>query len=115
MIAQQKHESNNYNSRVFIEQNNPFGMKEAKVRSTTDVDGNVIVGADGKEYTTDSVGYSEYPTLLDAAKDFKLYLDSVNFKPTDDSEKFVLQLKSKGYFTDSVDNYLKGVNFWINK
>jgi hypothetical protein len=114
MIAQQKHESNNFKSRVFIEQNNPFGMREAKKRDTTDMDDGSFIDVNGSVQFADEIGYSEYPNLLAASQDFKFYLESVNFEPTDDVEDFVFQLKSKNYFEDSYENYLRGVNFFLN-
>ena len=114
MIAQQKHESNNFQSRVFKEQNNPFGMREAQKRSTSDVDDGTFVDVDGNIQLADKIGYSEYPNLLAASQDFKFYLESVNFEPTTDVEDFVFQLKSKNYFEDSYENYLRGVNFFLN-
>ena len=59
VLAQAKLESNNYSSRIFIENNNLFGMKEANVRITT---------AEGTQYK-----HARYETWQESVLDYILW------------------------------------------
>jgi len=117
--AQAYHETGGFTSRAYLEQNNLFGMKEAKVRETTDIDSGMMVSDDrGMEtIAADKVGYSEYQNLEDSAEDMLFYLEDQNFpiivfgnKPKKEFiEEYANELKRRKYFQDSVSNYVNGM------
>jgi len=119
--AQAYHETGGFTSRAYLEQNNLFGMKEAKVRETTDIDSGMLISDDrGMEtIAADKVGYSDYQNLEDSAEDMLFYLEDQNFpvivfgnKPKKEFiEEYAKELKRRKYFQDSVENYVMGMYF----
>lgn len=111
LVAQSLHETGNYTSRLFREQNNAYGMKvprqrKVKVKLTSNQNTN-------KEYL-------HYETVNDSDADFLDYaryngliipLLSADLTP----EIYVQFLKQRGYFEDTTDNYLRGVKFYFSK
>ena len=100
ILAQAKHESANFTSVIFEENWNPFGMKQARVRETT------CVGT--------SRGHGVYLSLSDAVIDYVLYMKARNIPLEGKSVKsYVMILKSKGYFEDGYENYVRGVEYFV--
>ena len=98
--AQARHESNNYQSDVFIRSNNPFGMKNAYKRKQL-----------GKQVEGDP--YRHYESIGEAIRDYLLYLDFVNFpRNITTIDSFAMALKDRGYFEDNETNYINGLKFW---
>ena len=97
LAAQAAHETGNFTSRIFSENNNAFGMKA----STRDYDF-------GERY-----GHALYLSIGDSVKDILEYL-SDRMKPLKEIanmsiSEYALYLKSVGYFEDTVQNYTSGL------
>jgi len=100
--AQAAHETNGFNSRLFTDNNNAFGMKYAKQ----------ILSVGEKK------GFANYNSVNDSVKDlikwytinrnkiFSLPLVIVTLKD------YVNFLKRNKYFEDTEANYLKGVEYY---
>jgi flagellum-specific peptidoglycan hydrolase FlgJ len=107
ILAQARHESNNFTSPVYKANNNPFGFKKAEKRKQA---GKLGTPAPKKE----GGNYWHYPSDTEAFKDLIVYFEAVNF-PTSvrNSYEYASALKARKYFTDSVDNYKKGIDRWL--
>src|SRR5690606_3074917 len=80
IIAQAKHESGNFNSPVFWENHNYFGMKQAKKRKTTAIGTNR--------------GHAVYNSFEDCVIDYFYYLEAFGYKLDQKIVKnFVFELK----------------------
>lgn len=107
ILAMAKHESANFTSNVYKANNNPFGMKVSKLHGFNEVEG--TKAPDGGFYAR----YKDLPTaFFDLLEWMRFNRFPTSFNTPDD---FVKALKSKGYFTDSINNYLNGVKRWIQK
>lgn len=101
IIAQSKFETGNFSSPIFKENNNLFGMKLPKSRSTTAIGENR--------------GHAKFSNTRDSVIDLTMWLNmykSQAQKITTLSE-YVAFLKSKRYFEDSITNYLNGLKKWL--
>jgi flagellum-specific peptidoglycan hydrolase FlgJ len=101
--AQAIHETGNYSSPLSIRQNNLFGMNVPKYRPFAGfpVAGSVYAGYDSKE---------------DSINDLLLWMDYTKFpEKVSDSLEYVTELRKRGYFTDSIQNYLRGVNSGLDQ
>lgn len=102
ITAQAGHETGDFKSRIFKENNNCFGMKRALVRKTTSV---------GEKY-----GHAVYKTLIDCIEDFRLYYLSFKYLQQYNSLKeYISAIKKRGYFEASESEYLKGCNYYMNE
>lgn len=100
ILAQAKHESGNFSSVIFEENWNPFGMKQARVRQTT------CIGTNR--------GHGVYSSLSDAVIDYVLWMKDRNVPFKGKCLKsYVMILKSKGYFEDDFDNYVRGMEYFV--
>lgn len=96
LASQSAHETGYWKSDVCIKNRNLFGMRKAKVRPR------VQLG--------EALDHATYVSYCDSVKDMGLYLKYVGLLNFDGTiEQYVRALKSKHYFTDSVENYLRGV------
>lgn len=97
LVAQAAHETSNFTSKIFRENNNLFGMKFPKVRKTTAI---------GERY-----GHAIYNSLKESVEDIALYHKALAL-PTvfKDTNSFVEALKAKKYFEADVEDYKKAVN-----
>lgn len=88
-----------FNSKIFLENNNPFGMKCAEFRETT------CVGTNR--------GHAKFRTIRDAVKDYKLWQDKQlpryesRYGVVDSQSDYVSFLEHQGYAEDP--EYRKGV------
>jgi uncharacterized FlgJ-related protein len=89
VVKQSKLETGHFTSKVFIENNNLFGMGYPRVRTTTSV--------------IDSNGYAKYKNYIESIKDYKLY--QLYYYKGGSYDSFLLQSK---YSQDS--NYIKKIN-----
>lgn len=97
IAAVARHETGNYTSNVFKTLNNFFGMRFPRERDTTAL------------YESDSK-YSVYSSPADSVRDMVLYLDARRYPFNFNSPRpLVEMMKAKGYFEDSIENYLRGV------
>jgi hypothetical protein len=102
--AQAKHETGNFTSSIFVNSKNMFGMGVPEKRNS--LRSGVFVAKDG-------VQYSKFDSVLDSAKDFRLYLENQNFPIPKTEQAYVWELKRRGYFTDSYLNYLLGLQRFL--
>ena len=92
LTAQAMHETGIFTSRLYLEQNNLFGMGHPIIRETTS--------------TGDVRGFANYATLEDSVSDMLLWLAEFNLKPTyTDSKDYVKDIRQKGYFTAPFIDY----------
>jgi flagellum-specific peptidoglycan hydrolase FlgJ len=101
--AQAIHETGNYSSPLSIRQNNLFGMNVARNRP---FNGFPVAGS----------VYAGYNSRKDSIDDLILWMDYTKFPlKVSDSLQYVTELKKRGYFTDSIQNYLRGVNSGLDQ
>jgi flagellum-specific peptidoglycan hydrolase FlgJ len=109
VIAQAKHESANFTSKVYRANNNPFGMKVPSKRGFLGSQGTPAPASEGK-----NMFYARYESDTVAFKDFLKYLRAVRFPvDLDTVEDYALALKGKGYYGDTVSNYTKALKKWL--
>jgi len=96
------HETGHFTSRVYRENNNPWGMKQPKNRETTST------GPDKK-------GFAQYRNFDDALQDMILYLNDFGYPRDLTPFQLVKMMQENGYFTDSFTNYWEGVKAGIEK
>lgn len=89
-----------FNSRLFKEQNNPWGMKQPLLRP------NATVGVG----TGKNPVFANYGSVGDAALDLVLYMNYFNYpkKAPNTLKRHVELMKNKGYFTGNLNEYIKG-------
>lgn len=99
------HETAGWTSRVFQDANNLFGM--LLPRGTTTAVGELPYGEH----------QAIFRSVEDSAKDIRLYMEQRFRYPMDFASLAdqVAYMKSKGYFVDSVSNYLAGAQSWYQK
>lgn len=101
IVAQAKHESGNFKSKIFTENNNLFGMKVPKKREHLCV---------GKKY-----GHAIYNTIEDSIRDYILWMNYFSAPKDANLKEYIDFLKSKRYFEDKKTNYIRGVkHFYEN-
>ena len=101
ITAQAAHETGNFTSKIFKENNNLFGMKLPKVRKTT---------ATGEKYS-----HAVYKNIEDSIKDFKMYFRARSFMQIYPSiPSYVAALVKRNYFEASPEEYTKGVEYFYN-
>lgn len=100
-----KHETANYTSKLYKDANNLFGMGMPSVRPTLATPAGVQI---------ENQEMARYPSKSDSVKDFLLWLNYQNC-PVDfvSPDELIQFMKDKSYFTESFENYLKGVESWI--
>lgn len=104
-IAISAHETGGWTSRIYREANNLFGMTLASKNTTA-------IGRGPY-----SEGQAIFASIDDSAKDIRLYMEKRFSYPRSFPTLLdqILYMKSKGYFTDSVDNYYNAVSKWKRK
>lgn len=104
--AMAKHESGNYSNRLSREYYNIFSMGFPRIRPALNIGSSKAFDSQGKEPSNWSV-YSSYDMAI---KDLILWFEYTKF-PTNLTTpfQFARELKSRGYYTDSFDNYLEGL------
>jgi uncharacterized FlgJ-related protein len=107
VIAQAKHETANFTSKVYQLNNNAFGMKngsfliEGESKGTTSPEGNTYA-----KYVNDTVSFKDMLRWLRWSK-MPLKVESV--------EQYAKELKARKYYGDTVANYTKGLKKWLVK
>jgi len=102
ITAQAGHETGDFTSRIFKENNNCFGMKKAYVRKTM---------ATGEQY-----GHATYKDLKSCIEDFYLYYNSFKYlKQYESLKAYVSAIKKRGYFEASESEYLAGCERFMQK
>lgn len=102
IIAQAMHETGVFTSSLAKNYNNLFGMKQPQRRETTSI---------GPTTT----GYASFNSIEDSIQDLILWLAEFNAPETFGSnQSYVSFLKSKGYFEDTLTNYMSATNKHLN-
>lgn len=110
VIAQAKHESANFTSKVYKANNNPFGMKVPSKRNFLGTQGTPAPASEGK-----GMFYARYENDTIAFKDFLKYLRAVRFPiGLTTVEEYAKALKAEGYYGDTVANYTKALKKWLS-
>ncbi len=105
LIAQASMESGNFSSRLFVKWNNAFGMRHPTVRQTTSI--GAFASAEGR------TGYASYDSIEDSALDMVLYLRARRIPEYVKVKPYIIHLKKKGYFEDSLKRYTKAVESYV--
>lgn len=100
LTAQAAHETANFTSSIFKENNNLFGMKRPVIRQTTAIGENK--------------GHAVYSSIEDSIKDMALYFKRRGYLSNYSTVgAYVKELKAKSYFEDTAQNYEAGMmNFY---
>lgn len=100
VVAQSKAETGDYTSRFYREFHNMFGMKGAVKRRQ--------LGRKGTAYESDGgTAIQIYRSDIQSLRDLFLYFDYVNFpRYVDSPERYVAELKKRGYFSTTSEHYL---------
>jgi len=102
IIAQAKHESGNFKSKLFKKHNNLFGMMHPRVRPT--LSKGSLARAEGRP------GYASFETIENSVQDYILWMKFNSLPTTFKSPKeYAKTLKEKRYFTDDLSRYTKGL------
>jgi uncharacterized FlgJ-related protein len=110
VVAQIAHESANFTSNLLDTHNNASGVTyNAKWQK------NAQRGEALPE--NPNVYYAKFNSIQDWAKAYYHIIKRKINNPLEatDIEDYVTRLRSHNYFTDTVDNYLHGLNAWYNK
>lgn len=96
IVSQSVHETGNFTSKIFKENNNLFGMKMPEIRETT---------AKGSKY-----GHAIFGSIEGSLDDYTMFWRARKMPAIfANIGAFVAVLKKKAYFEDSEQNYLKGL------
>lgn len=105
LIAQSKHETNNWRSSLFNNHKSLFGFKMSK-----------RVEWDGYQGPQSPEGdyYAGYKNYADSAQHYLNWLRYNGVSPDlDNLEDFIGVIRDKGFFTDTYENYLNGVRRFV--
>lgn len=101
ITAQAAHETGNFASSIYLENNNLFGMKLPAVRKTL--------------ATGENKGHAVFKTITDCIKDFQIYLANYKYLSSYTSiETYVEALKRNRYFEADKNEYINGVTHFYN-
>lgn len=93
IVAHAMHESGVFSSRVFIENNNAFGMHYPEKRETTAI-------------TQDEKNFAVFNSVADSIDDLKLWFDFNNeVMEFEKPAAYAAKIREYGYYTDSYVNY----------
>lgn len=101
IVAQAKLESANFTSRVYMTDNNMFGMK---------------VGSSGTPGLKSPEGdfYEHYKNDGDSLQDLLGWLDKKNFPVrVSSSDEYAIELRKRGYFTATLQLYQDGLKRYL--
>jgi hypothetical protein len=100
IIAQARHESNNFESDLYERAKNPFGMRTPKVRKSYGIKGTSNTYAVYRSYYASVVDYFLRANEFEMPKNLNDYISLAEW------------LKSSKYYTDSSSNYASRINYW---
>ena len=102
IVAQAMHETGNFTSRLYKEQNNLFGMRQPAIRETLSIEGRN--------------GFATFGSLDDSVKDLLLYFKEFSLEPNkwDKPHAYVKAIKNAGYFTDDFLSYYNAMRTHYN-
>ena len=102
-VAQSKHETGNYTSAVFKNNNNAFGYK-------------YYPGSDWQlkagTLSPEGNSYAKYSSVENSANEIAAYINrrKTLFSFVNDADSYARVLKTEGYYGDSLANYSRGLN-----
>lgn len=106
IIAQARHETGNFTSTVFKANKNLFGMKNGSVISPGEMIGTVA---------PDGGTYAKYRTQFDSVADLLRWFEWKKFPvKVSGVEQYASELKSRGYYGDSLANYTNGLKKYLS-
>jgi hypothetical protein len=106
-LAVSKMETGGWKSGLYLNYNNPWGMRPSKVREHTQ--SGVVVTENNGEFAT-------YDSLSDAAKDIFLYSQARRFPIDTTLWEHIAYMFSKGYSTsETAMEYYKRVKAWLER
>jgi len=101
IVAQAKHETGNFTSRIFKNQNNAFGMKHASKR--------IQLGTQIGNQT-----YRTYKSIEQSTKDLLLLYDWNNMDPSiDNANDFAQELKNNCHYEAPAAEYARGMDRFL--
>lgn len=104
--AMARHESGNYKNRLSQEYNNIFSMTKPTIRPQISLSSTGFTGQIDNQFNR----WQIYENYTQAIKDLLLYFNYTSFpKKIDSVEKFAFELKKRGYFTASLQEYINGL------
>lgn len=111
MVAQIAHETNNFTSIQLLKNNNGAGI--------TYINNPYQINAHrASELPEDkNYHYAKFDTIQDFANDYLRILKYGIDKPINSNslEEFAKRLKNNGFYSDTLDNYTKGLKFFYKK
>lgn len=112
ITAQATHESGNFGSPLYLRANNAFGMTVPTRRPKTYIAGYDVKQPDGTQY------YAKYDSLknsvLDLVKGYHSWVKT-DWSGIHTPEQYATYLKVKGYYGDTVANYLRNLRSHLEK
>lgn len=117
VIAQAKHETGNFTSAAYRQNNNLFGMGRPSSRST--LDNRDRDNRTNGPLITEGQVMANFDSVSDSAKDLMLWFDMFRQEPfpteVSSAWEYAAALKNRNpsYYTDSIENYSKGLGSWI--
>lgn len=105
IVAQAKHETGNFTSVLYLEDNNMFGMKNGSILSEWELPGRL---------SPDGGRYAKYASDLDSVKDLLQWFEWKKFPVSVAGvDQYASELKSRGYFGDTLANYTSGLKRFL--
>lgn len=106
IAAMARHESGDFTNTLSTKYNNIFSMGYPTRRPASN---------QGKTpKMIEGIFHSVYKNYDEAVKDLMLWFDFVNFpKDLSSVDTFAQALRDKGYYTDTVANYTRGLKTWM--
>jgi flagellum-specific peptidoglycan hydrolase FlgJ len=105
IVAQAKHETNDFNSKVYLTDNNMFGIKWINSPSQKATKG--LFSPEGNNYAHFANDTDSLADLLRIFEVKKMPLSVV------DANEYAMRLQERGYFTDGLENYQRALNKWL--
>lgn len=110
--AQAKLETGNFTSKVYLKDNNMFGMKLPVKRPTVATKGLPSPGSEANGGAPNY--YAHYLSDADSLRDLFLWMDYVNFPTTvKDSNQYAVELKNRSYYGADLVSYQKNLDYWL--
>jgi hypothetical protein len=101
-LAVSKMETANWTSNLFLNNKNPWGMKQPRVRNTTALPGTGT--------------WAKYNSFEDAAKDILLWMNARKVSAdARDLYGFIQAIKKVGYFEEPIEQYYNLVKVWKDR
>jgi len=113
VLSQMVHESANFTSNVFKQNNNPLGMKVPSVRKSP-----YILGAGTNAPANEGkTPYARFASLADATRDLFHWLrfNKIDFKNISTPDQYAAVLKQKGYYGDTQKNYTNALTRFFSQ